>query len=70
MFLRQPGRVFVEPFLSLYSPLCSGWDQRPEWDQVLGDLGGSSHLTSTSADAEVPSSGLLSESADSLGTEA
>ena len=61
----RPGRLFVEPLLSLYSPLCSGWHQRPEWDQVLGDLGGNSHLTSTSADAGVPSSSLLSKSADS-----
>ena len=44
-----PGRLFVEPLLSLYSPLCSGWDQRPEWDQVLKDLGGNSHLTATSS---------------------
>ena len=65
LFLRQPGRVFTEPFLSLYSRLCSGWDQTPEWDQVLEDLGGNSHLTSMSPGAGVPSSSLLPESADS-----
>ena len=32
----------TEPFLSLYSRLCSVWDQIPEWDQVLKDLGGNS----------------------------
>ena len=65
MSLRQPGGVFVEPFLSLYSPLCSGWDQRLEWDQVLEDLGGNSLLTSMSLHAGVLSSSLLPESADS-----
>ena len=65
MFLRHAGRVFAEPFLSLYSRLCSGWDQTPEWDQVLEDLGGNSHLTSMSPGAGVPSSSLLPESADS-----
>ena len=64
MSLRQPGGVFVEPFLSLYSPLCSGWDQRLEWDQFLEDPGGNSHLTSMSPGAGVPNSSLLSESAN------
>ena len=61
----RPGRLFVEPLLSLYSPLCSGWAQRPEWDQVLEDLGGNSHLTSMAPGVAVSSSSLLPESADS-----
>ena len=65
MFLRQPGRVFVEPFLSIYSPLCPGWNQRHKWDQVLEDLGINSLLTSTSPRAGVLSPGFLPGSADS-----
>ena len=55
----QPGMVpFSEPFLRTYCLLCSGWDQSPQRDQELEDLGGNKHLASMSPGASVPNSSL------------
>lgn len=49
---------FSEPFLRTYCLLCSGWDQSPQRDQELEDLGGNKHLASMSPGASVPNSSL------------
>ena len=60
----MPGRLFVEPLLSLYSPLCSVGTRDPSEIKSSKTLG-ASHLTSTAAGAAVSSSSLLPERADS-----
>ena len=54
--------------LTLFKAYCllrSGWDQSPEWDQGLEDLGGNRHPATTSPGAEVPNSSLLPENTPS-----
>ena len=64
--MAEPDTVpFFKPFLKVYCPLHSGWDQSLTWHQGLRESEGKDQRASTSPDARVPNSELIPESAPS-----